>query len=64
MEELDVRGLEIFGQEGTLYLLFKLREKNKIFLLYAIEYDLGDAADLECSDEVGVLEMLLFPIEV
>ena len=64
MEKIDVRGLEIFGKEGTLYLLFKLREKPQIFLLYAIEYDLGYAARSECRHKVGILEMLLFPIEV
>ena len=54
MKEFDICGLEIFGQEGTLYLLFKLREKSQIFLLYAIEYDLGDAASSERSHKVGV----------
>ena len=64
MEEIDVRGLEIFGQERTLYLLFKLREEVHIFLLYAIEYDLGYAASFKRRHKVGILEMLLFPIEV
>lgn len=54
MKEFDICGLEIFGQEGTLYLIFKLREKSQIFLLYAIEYDLGDAASSERSHKVGV----------
>ena len=64
MKEFDICGLEIFGQEGTLYLLFKLREKIQIFLLYAIEYNLGYAASSERRHKVGILDMLLFPIEV
>ena len=64
MEEIDIRSLEIFGQERTLYLLFKLREKIQIFLLYAIEYDLGYAASFKRRHKVGVLEMLLSSIEV
>ena len=64
MEEIDVRGLEIFGQERTMYLIFKFREKSPILFLDPVEYDCWNAADLECSDEVGVLEMLLSSIEV
>ena len=64
MKEFDICGLEIFGQEGTLYLLFKLREKIQIFLLYAIEYNLGYAASSERRHKVGILDMLLFAIKV
>ena len=64
MKEFDICCLEIFGQKGTLYFLFKLWEKIQIFLLYAIKYDLGHPASFERCYKVGVLEMLLFPIEI
>ena len=63
MEELDVRGLEIFGQERTLYLLFKLREKSQIFLIYAIDYDLGDAESQKRNKKAGGHEKTLYTSE-